>query len=41
VQGANSHFHRHWDGSFHLSTPPTQMEDSEPLRHLLPKQRYI
>jgi len=41
VQDANPHFHRHQDGSFHLSTPPTQREDSEPLRHLLPTQRYI
>jgi TnpA family transposase len=41
LQGANPHFHRHQDGSFHLSTPQTQMEDSGPLRHLLPHQRYI
>jgi TnpA family transposase len=41
VQGTNPHFHRHKDGSFHLSTPQTQMADSEPLRHLLPSQRYI
>jgi len=41
VQEANPHFHRHKDGSFHLSTPKTQAEDNEPLRHLLPTQHYI
>lgn len=39
TQGANPHFHRHKDGSFHLSTPKTQTEDSEALRHLLPNHR--
>jgi TnpA family transposase len=41
VQGANPHFHRHKDGSFHLSTPKTQMEEREPLHRLLPHQHYI
>jgi hypothetical protein len=41
VQGAIPHFYRHQDGSFHLSTPPTQMQDSEPLHHLLPHQHDI
>jgi TnpA family transposase len=41
VQEANPYFHRHKDGSFHLSTPKTQAEDNEPLRHLLPKEHYI
>jgi hypothetical protein len=41
VQGANPPFHRHQDGSFHLSTPPMQMADSEPRRHLLPSHRDI
>jgi TnpA family transposase len=41
VQGANPHFHRHKGGSFHLSTPKMQTEDSEALRHLLPNHRYI
>ena len=41
LQGSNPHFHRHKNGLFHVSTPKTQMEDREPLRHLLPNQRYI
>src|SRR5262245_957910 len=41
VQGDNPHFHRHKDGAFHLSTPQTQAEESEPLRRLLPNQHYI
>jgi hypothetical protein len=41
VQGENPHFHRHKDGSFHLSTPKTQAEEREPLRRLLPNQHYI
>ena len=41
MQGANPHFHRHKDGSFHLSTPKTEDEESEPLRRLLPNRDYI
>jgi TnpA family transposase len=41
VQGDNPHVHRHKDGAFHLSTPATQAEESEPLRRLLPNQHYI
>jgi hypothetical protein len=41
MQGANPHFHRHKDGSFHLSTPKTQVKDSEPVHRLLPHQHYI
>jgi TnpA family transposase len=41
MQGANPHFHRHTDHSFHLSTPKTQSDDSAPLRALLPTQHYI
>ena len=35
------HFHRHRDGSFHLSTPKTEDEESEPLSRLLPNRDYI
>ena len=41
MQGGNPHFHRHKDGSFHISTPKTQAEESETLRRLLPNQNYI
>ena len=41
TQGANPYFHRHKDRSFHLSTPKTQADDSDPLRTLLPHQHYI
>jgi TnpA family transposase len=41
MQGDNPYFHRHKDGSFHLSTPKTEAEESEPLRRLLPNQHYI
>jgi TnpA family transposase len=41
MQGDNPDFHRHKDGSFHLSTPKTQVEEMEPLRRLLPNQHYI
>ena len=41
MQGDNPHFHRHKDGSFHISTPKSQAEESEPLRRLLPNQHYI
>jgi TnpA family transposase len=41
IQGANPYFHRHKDGSFHLSTPKTQADDREPLRTLLPREHYI
>jgi TnpA family transposase len=41
LQGANPHFHRHKDRSFHLSTPATQADDSAPLHALLPTQPYI
>jgi Tn3 transposase DDE domain len=41
MQGANPHFHRHKDQSFHLSTPTTRSDDSELLRDLLPHQHYI
>jgi TnpA family transposase len=40
-QGANPHFHRHKDQSFHLSTPTTRSDDSERLRDLLPHQHDI
>src|SRR5215470_10967632 len=30
LHGANPHFHRHKDHSFHLSTPKTQADDSAP-----------
>ena len=41
TQGANPYFHRHKDRSFHLSTPKTQADDSDPLRAFLPHQHYI
>ena len=41
MQGANPPFHRHKDGSFHLSTPATQAADSTPLPALLPTQPSI
>ena len=41
MQGANPHFHRHRDGSFHLSTPKTEAEESAPLSRLLPNRDYI
>jgi hypothetical protein len=41
TQGANPYFHRHKDRSFHLSTPKTQADDSDPLCALLPHQHYI
>jgi len=41
AQGANPHFHRHKDGTFHLSTPPTQGEAEEPLRRFWPTQHDI
>ena len=41
IQGATAHFHRHQDGAFHLSTPKTEDEESEPLRRLLPDRDYI
>jgi hypothetical protein len=41
LQGANPHVHVHQNGTFHVSTPNAPEDDSEPLRHLLPTQRYI
>lgn len=41
LQGANPHFHRHKDHSFHLSTPKTQADDHDPLRTILPHPHYI
>ena len=40
-QGANPHVHFHQDGTFHVSTPKAREDEHEPLRHLLPVQRYI
>jgi len=41
MQGANPHFHRHKDGSFHLATPKTESDESEPLSRLWPNRDYI
>lgn len=41
LQGANPHFHRHKDPSFHLSTPKTQADDHDSLRTILPHPHYI
>jgi TnpA family transposase len=41
LQGVNPHIHFHKDGTFHVSTPKARDDDREPLRHLLPAQRYI
>ena len=41
MQGTNPYFHRHKDHAFHLSTPKTQQDDSDPLRGLWPHQHYI
>jgi len=41
AQGANPHLHFHKDGSFHVSTPAAEANESESLRSLLPAERYI
>lgn len=41
MQGENPHFHRHKDGLFHIATPKTPEEESEPLHRLLPHHHYI
>jgi TnpA family transposase len=38
---ANPHVHFRKDGSFHVSTPAADPEDSEPLLSVLPQRRYI
>jgi TnpA family transposase len=38
---ANPHVHFRKDGTFHVSTPPIEPEDSAPLLGLLPKRRFI
>jgi Tn3 transposase DDE domain len=37
----NPYVHFRKDGSFHVSTPATDPEDSEPLLSVLPQRRYI
>jgi hypothetical protein len=39
AQGANPHLHFHKDGSFHVSTPAAEADESESLRSLLPAER--
>jgi hypothetical protein len=41
LAGENPHVHVRPDGSFHVSTPKANPEDSEPLLGVLPKRRYI
>ncbi len=41
LAGDNPHVHFRKDGSFHVSTPPADPEDSEPLREVFPKRRYV
>lgn len=37
----NPHVHFRKDGSFHVSTPPADPEDSEPLLSIFPTRRYV
>ncbi len=37
----NPHVHFRKDGSFHVTTPKVEPEDSEPLLGILPKRQYI
>jgi len=39
--GDHPHVHFRKDGSFHVSTPQAEPEDSEPLRRIFPKRRYV
>jgi TnpA family transposase len=41
LAGENPHVHFRKDGTFHVSTPPIEPEDSTPLLGLLPKRRFI
>ena len=41
LAGENPHVHVRPDGSFHVSTPKANPEDSEPRLGVLPKRRYI
>ena len=41
LAGDNPHVHFRKDGSFHVSTPQAEPEDSEPLRRIFPKRRYV
>ena len=39
--GDNPYVHFRKDGSFHVSTPQAEPEDSESLRGVFPKRRYV
>ncbi len=41
LAGDNPHVPFRKDGSFHVSTPQAEPEDSEPLRGVFPKRRYV
>jgi len=41
LAGDNPHVHFRKDGSLHVSTPQAEPEDSEPLRRIFPKRRYV
>lgn len=41
LAGENPHVHFRQDGSFYVSTPKAESEDSEPLLSVLPQRRYI
>jgi TnpA family transposase len=41
LAGENPHVHFRKDGTFHVSTPPLEPEDSAPLLGMLPKRRFI
>jgi hypothetical protein len=41
LRGENSHVHFYKDGSFHVTTPAAETEESESVRSLLPGERYI
>jgi TnpA family transposase len=41
LRGENPYVHFHKDGSFHVTTPAAETDESESVRSLLPGERYI